>query len=144
MKTIVLNEPSQFSLTETLPSSESMAHEALVRVRRGICGSDLHAFKGEQPCFTYPRVLGHELGVEILSIGENADGLRIGDRCAVEPYLHCGHCIACRKGKTNCCERIQVLGVHADGGMREQTPQSLRYNKKGRPESRPCQFYRNK
>ena len=120
MKTIVLNEPGQLSLTETPTSSQLMSNEALVRVRRvGICGTDLHAFKGEQPFFSYPRVLGHELGVEIAGVGENAEGLRLGDRCAVEPYLHCGQCIACRKGKTNCCEQIQVLGVNADGGMRE-------------------------
>jgi 2-desacetyl-2-hydroxyethyl bacteriochlorophyllide A dehydrogenase len=120
MKTIVLDEPGRLSWTETQPTGPLRPDEALVRVRRiGICGTDLHAFKGEQPFFTYPRVLGHELGVEILSVGENAEGLRVGDRCAVEPYLHCGRCIACRRGKTNCCERIQVLGVHADGGMRE-------------------------
>lgn len=119
MKAIILDEPGQLSLVET-PPPHSSPHDVVVRVRRvGICGTDLHAFKGEQPFFTYPRVLGHELGVEIVSVGDNAEGLRVGDRCAVEPYLHCGECIACRKGKTNCCERIQVLGVHADGGMCE-------------------------
>lgn len=96
--------------------------EALVRVRRvGICGTDLHAFRGRQPFFTYPRVLGHELGVEVLELGSGAAdaGLRIGDRCSVEPYLSCGTCIACRRGRTNCCATLQVLGVHIDGGMRD-------------------------
>jgi 2-desacetyl-2-hydroxyethyl bacteriochlorophyllide A dehydrogenase len=46
-------------------------------------------------------------------------GLSVGDRCAVEPYLNCGVCIACRRGRTNCCEKLQVLGVHRDGGMVE-------------------------
>lgn len=87
--------------------------------RIGICGTDLHAFKGEQPFFTYPRVLGHEMGVEVVSVGENAEGLRAGDLCAVEPYLNCGDCVACRRGKTNCCVRLELLGVHIDGGMRE-------------------------
>ncbi len=120
MKNLVLNEPGKFSLTETATSRQPTTNEALVRVRRvGICGTDLHAFKGEQPFFSYPRVLGHEIGVEIVSIGENAEGLCAGDRCAVEPYLNCGECIACRKGKTNCCEKIQVLGVHTDGGLSE-------------------------
>jgi 2-desacetyl-2-hydroxyethyl bacteriochlorophyllide A dehydrogenase len=120
MKTIVLQEPGRFSLMETPAARPTSPGEAVVRVRRvGICGTDLHAFKGEQPYFTYPRVLGHELGVEIVSVSENAEGLRAGDRCAVEPYLNCGACIACRKGKTNCCESIQVLGVHTDGGLRE-------------------------
>jgi threonine dehydrogenase-like Zn-dependent dehydrogenase len=94
----------------------------LARVRRvGICGTDLHAFRGRQPFFSYPRILGHELGVEVLAIDPAAGplGLAVGDLCAVEPYLHCGRCSACRRGKTNCCERLQVLGVHVDGGMRE-------------------------
>lgn len=119
MKTIVLNQPRQFSVIDR-PVPRPGLGEALVRVRRvGICGTDLHAYQGEQPFFTYPRVLGHELGVEVVEVGTDAEGLRPGDRCAVEPYLSCGACIACRAGKTNCCVRIQVLGVHADGGMRE-------------------------
>ena len=94
--------------------------EALVRIRRiGICGTDLHAFKGEQPYFTYPRILGHELSGEIEEIGRNADGLRAGDPVVVIPYIECGKCIACRQGKTNCCTRLNLFGVHWDGGMRE-------------------------
>jgi len=120
MKTIVLDEPGRLSLTETSPPGQTDADEALVRVRRvGVCGTDLHAFKGEQPFFTFPRVLGHELGVEVVAIGQDAQGLRAGDRCAVEPYLNCGRCGACRRGRVNCCERLRVLGGHADGGMRE-------------------------
>lgn len=123
MKTIVLEEPGRFVLTESPGPRPPAAGEALVRVHRvGVCGSDLHAFKGNQPFFTYPRVVGHELGVEILAVGPNEKGLAVGDRCAVEPYLNCGHCIACRRGKTNCCIALQVLGVHIDGGMRERIP----------------------
>ena len=93
---------------------------ALVRVQRiGVCGTDLHAFRGRQPFFTYPRVLGHELGVEVIDPGGGAGGLRAGDRCAVEPYLNCGTCVACRHGRSNCCVSLSVLGVHEDGGMRE-------------------------
>ena len=90
-------------------------------VRRiGVCGTDLHAFSGNQPFFTYPRVLGHELGVEVLSVGDGVSTVAPGDRCSVEPYLNCGTCIACRRGKPNCCAHLQVMGVHVDGGMREQ------------------------
>lgn len=120
MRTIILNKPGEFSLNDSARPQQPKANEALVRVHRiGICGTDLHAFKGDQPFFTYPRVLGHELGVEIISVPNNSQGLREGDRCAVEPYLNCGTCIACRLGKTNCCVELQVLGVHADGGMRQ-------------------------
>ena len=121
MKTIVLEQPGAFRRTDTAPPSAAGAGEALVRVHRvGICGTDLHAYQGNQPFFSYPRILGHELGVEIMELGAGAPAhLAVGDICAVEPYLHCGHCQACRAGKTNCCESLAVLGVHVDGGMRE-------------------------
>jgi 2-desacetyl-2-hydroxyethyl bacteriochlorophyllide A dehydrogenase len=120
MQTIILEEPGRFRLAETKPPDPVAAGEALVRVHRvGICGTDFHAFRGKQPFFSYPRILGHELGVEIVEVGENDGGLKAGDRCAVEPYLNCGVCIACRRGKPNCCAHLKVLGVHTDGGMRE-------------------------
>ena len=120
MKTIVLEKPGDFRLTERPEPGSLAPGEALIRIRRvGVCGSDIHAYRGNQPFFTYPRVVGHELGVEVAAVGPNEKGLAVGDRCAVEPYLHCGRCIACRRGKTNCCVALQVLGVHADGGMRE-------------------------
>ncbi len=120
MKTVVLEKPGQFSM-EDRPSPEKAAPgEALVKVRRiGVCGTDLHAFKGDQPFFSYPRVLGHELGVEVVEMTDDSSSLGVGDYCAVEPYYNCGFCAACRSGKTNCCEQLSVLGVHEDGGMRE-------------------------
>lgn len=120
MKTIVLDQPGHFTLTDTPFPADPDPGEALVRVRRiGVCGTDLHAYRGRQPFFTYPRILGHELGVEIVAIGANDRGLAVGDHCAVEPYMNCGKCIACRRGKPNCCANLKVLGVHTDGGMRE-------------------------
>nr|WP_285838683.1 zinc-binding alcohol dehydrogenase family protein [Shouchella clausii] len=94
--------------------------EALVRIKRiGICGTDLHAYKGNQPFFSYPRVLGHELSGVIEEVEHNPEGLQAGDRVAIIPYLSCGNCHACRNGKTNCCTKVNVLGVHIDGGMKE-------------------------
>jgi 2-desacetyl-2-hydroxyethyl bacteriochlorophyllide A dehydrogenase len=122
VKTIILEEPGLLRLTDTESPAEPAPGEALVRVHRvGICGSDLHAFAGRQNFLTYPRILGHELGVEIVAIGPTEDNLdlTVGDRCAVEPYLNDGLCIACRRGKYNCCTDMKVLGVQTDGGMRE-------------------------
>ncbi|QPC84076.1 zinc-binding alcohol dehydrogenase family protein [Phototrophicus methaneseepsis] len=120
MKTLVLQEPGHFILTDTDAPQSPAPGEALVRVVRvGICGTDLHAFEGTQPFFDYPRILGHELAVEIVAINGETP-LSVGDICAVRPYMNCGECIACRQGKTNCCENLQVIGVHYDGGMREQ------------------------
>jgi 2-desacetyl-2-hydroxyethyl bacteriochlorophyllide A dehydrogenase len=116
---VVLEEPGRFAIEEA-PEPVPRAGQALVRARRvGVCGTDYHAYEGKQPYFTYPRILGHELAVEVVEAPANEFGIRAGDRCAVEPYLACGACHACRIGKPNCCEHIQVLGVHTDGGMRE-------------------------
>ncbi|MDR6885380.1 zinc-binding alcohol dehydrogenase family protein [Bacillus sp. 3255] len=119
MKAIVCEQIEQFRMVE-LEAPELRAGEAIVRIQRiGICGTDLHAYKGNQPFFSYPRVLGHELSGYIESIGDGVTGLAVGDQVSVVPYLHCGSCIACREGKTNCCTDMKVLGVHVDGGMRE-------------------------
>jgi 2-desacetyl-2-hydroxyethyl bacteriochlorophyllide A dehydrogenase len=122
MKSIVLNEPGSFSITEVPPPLPPGVDEVQIRIRQvGICGTDLHAYKGEQPFFNYPRILGHELAAEVVAVGasEQAHNLQPGDKCCVRPYLNCGTCSACLRGFTNCCEKMQVLGVHRDGGMRE-------------------------
>jgi alcohol dehydrogenase len=72
------------------------------------------------PFYSYPRIPGHELGVEVLAVGDQVKNIRAGDRCSVEPYLNCGRCHACRRGATNCCESLEVLGVMTDGGLRER------------------------
>lgn len=121
MKGIVCNQPKEFIFRDDLKAPTVRAGEVLVQIKRiGICGTDLHAFMGNQPFFQYPRILGHELSGEVASIGDGVTNVKPGDRVAVIPYLHCGKCDACLAGKTNCCEAIQVLGVHADGGMCEQ------------------------
>lgn len=125
MKTIILQQPYQFERCDTPEPGAPEPGEALVRVRRiGICGTDLHGYRGRQPFFTYPRIVGHELGVEVVAVNPppasaGCPAIQLGDRCAVEPYLNCGGCIACRRGRTNCCTDLKVLGVHVDGGMRE-------------------------
>ena len=93
----------------------------LVRVLAvGICGTDLHAFEGSQPFFTYPRILGHELAVEVVKTGSAVDNFKPGDVCAVNPYVACGECAACACGRSNCCVNMRVFGVHSDGGMRDR------------------------
>lgn len=119
MKYIICERPGEFSI-KSKEEPVLTKDTVLLRVKRvGICGTDLHAFKGEQPYFVYPRILGHELATEIVDIGENPLGLRPGDRVVTVPYIHCQQCEACKVGKTNCCQRLQVVGVHTDGGMQE-------------------------
>lgn len=120
MKYIVCQKPGEFLIKEK-EAPVRKENEALLQVNKvGICGTDLHAYGGNQAFFTYPRILGHELATEILEIGENERGLKAGDKVVVMPYISCGKCVSCRNGKTNCCTNISVLGVHSDGGMQEQ------------------------
>lgn len=93
--------------------------QTLVRpMRIGICGTDYHIYEGNQPFLDYPRVMGHELAVEVVET-ESGSGVAVGDICVVNPYLSCGQCRPCRSGKPNCCTQLAVLGVHRDGGMTE-------------------------
>lgn len=119
MKQITLERPRCLVASDTAPPVAGPG-EALLRVHRvGLCGTDFHAFHGRQPFFTYPRVVGHELGAEVLESPANDRGLKAGARCTVEPYLNCAKCDPCRSGHYNNCEDIKVLGVHVDGGLRE-------------------------
>jgi threonine dehydrogenase-like Zn-dependent dehydrogenase len=119
MLQVTLQEPGRFVIDDA-PKPVPGEGEALVRIRRiGVCGTDLHAFRGRQPFFSYPRILGHELGAEVVEIGPNPRGIEPGDQVAIEPYVACGGCRPCRAGRYNCCSSLAVLGVHRDGGMRE-------------------------
>lgn len=123
MKAIHLKEPGSFELIELPePKRGDLGPEAvLVRIGHvGLCGTDIHAYRGRQPFFSYPRILGHELGVEILAVGESVEGLEPGLNCAVEAYLSEPVDRAHSRGRTNCSRSTQCLGVHVDGGMRER------------------------
>jgi len=121
MKAIVLEEPRRFAAHDIAEPDSPGPGEALVAVQRvGICGTDLSGYLGKFPFYSYPRIPGHELGVEVLAVGEGVSDIAVGDRCAVEPYINCQQCYACRRGNSNCCEMLQVLGVHTDGGLRSR------------------------
>ena len=117
---IALAEPGRFvSQTGSVPTEVPPGH-ARIRIRRiGVCGTDIHAFYGRQPFFDYPRILGHELGAEILELNGDSN-LKPGQLVAVEPYMNNAESQASRRGKPNCCEELQVLGIHTDGGMRRE------------------------
>jgi len=119
MKILVCKAPGEFEYQEVEKPVLTKGN-VIIRIRRiGICGTDLHAFKGIQPYFEYPRVLGHELSGEIFEIAADVPGFKPGDPVTFIPYFSCGKCIACRSEKPNCCVNIQVFGVHIDGGMAE-------------------------
>lgn len=118
MLAVVCVEPGKIVLEERVEPA-LVAGVAKIRIRSiGICGTDYHIFEGSHPFLEYPRVMGHELSGEVAEINDDSN-FSIGDKVIVNPYLPCDRCIACRKGKPNCCSNIRVLGVHTDGGMTE-------------------------
>jgi L-gulonate 5-dehydrogenase len=119
MLSVVVDQPHHMAVCER-PTPEPAAGEVRVRVRyAGICGSDLHIFHGKNPFVAYPRVIGHEFVGRIDAVGEGVSASRIGERVVVDPVISCGQCHACRIGRQNVCSRLQVIGVHRDGGFSE-------------------------
>ena len=119
MRTIQFIEPGNLQIVETPELAPPRQSEARVRVHAvGICGTDYSGYLGKMAFFSYPRIPGHELGVEVVAVGDGVTNVKPGDRCSVEPYINCQHCYSCRRGHTNCCENHQTLGVHCDGGLR--------------------------
>ncbi|WP_147205129.1 zinc-binding alcohol dehydrogenase family protein [Segetibacter aerophilus] len=118
METLVCTEPGHFEYITGKKPALIKGH-AIIKIKRiGICGTDLHAYEGTQPFFSYPRILGHELAGELMEF-DDAPGFQIGEAVTFIPYFNCSECVACRAGKPNCCNKIIVSGVHCDGGMVE-------------------------
>lgn len=115
MKALVCTTPGAFEYND-IKEPVLIPDHTLLRIQRiGICGTDLHAFEGTQPFFSYPRILGHELAADIVETTKT--DFATGEAVTFIPYFNCGVCIACRMGKPNCCTSIKVCGVHIDGGM---------------------------
>ncbi|MEZ2585558.1 zinc-binding alcohol dehydrogenase family protein [Kluyvera intermedia] len=119
MKVLVCQQPGELTWqSRDIPKPQQ--DEVLIKVKTvGICGTDIHAWRGKQPFFSYPRVLGHEICGDIVALGRGVTSWRVGQQVAVIPYVSCNDCSACRSGRSNCCENIAVIGVHRDGGFSE-------------------------
>jgi 2-desacetyl-2-hydroxyethyl bacteriochlorophyllide A dehydrogenase len=120
MKAIVCEEPGRLAPADRPEPGPPAPGWAIVDVSHvGICGTDYHIYGGRHPFLEYPRVMGHEVSGRVSAVGDGVS-LPLGSLVVVNPYIACGTCGACRKGKPNCCMRIKVLGVHTDGAMCER------------------------
>jgi 2-desacetyl-2-hydroxyethyl bacteriochlorophyllide A dehydrogenase len=118
MKAFVIEGPYK-AATRDVPVPEPGPDEVLIRVERaGICGTDVHIFKGEYVA-AYPIIPGHEFSGTIAAIGRDVTGFRIGDRVTAEPNIHCGHCEYCLTHRGNHCVNWQAVGVTRNGAMAE-------------------------
>lgn len=119
MKAALLRSPGQLEIVD-LPRPQPGPGQALVRVRAaGICGSDVHAFRGSSAFQVYPATMGHEVAGEVVAVAEGVNSPRPGEHVVLDPMIRCGHCYPCRLGRYNCCTTLQVMGVHTDGGFAE-------------------------
>ena len=119
MRALLCIEPGRLAVVERARPSPGRAKCWCGSGAPGVCGTDLHIYEGSHPFLEYPRVIGHELSGEVAETGPGLRARRSARRSTSSPICRAGSCVACRRGKTNCCQRIAVLGVHIDGGMAE-------------------------
>ena len=120
MKAVQIVKPHELRLIDQEKPVPDEKNNVLVRVRAtGICGSDIGIYQGTNAAATYPRVIGHEIVGQVDQLGPGVKSLKLGDRVIIDQVTSCGHCYACRKGRPNVCQNLQVRGVHIDGGYRE-------------------------
>lgn len=120
MKAIVVDEPFKIRIAEVAKPVISAPDQVLIKVIcGGICGSDIGIYNGTNSLATYPRIIGHEFGGEVVEVGSAVKNVKVGDKVAVDPVNSCGKCYACTHGRHNVCNTVEVTGVHRDGGFAE-------------------------
>jgi L-gulonate 5-dehydrogenase len=120
MVAIVVEQPHVLALSDDEPGEPRLGELLLDVARAGICGSDMHILHGANPFATYPRIIGHEFAGRVAALGPAVEGFAVGDRVVIDPVVPCGTCHPCRIGRHNVCARLQVFGVHRDGGFRNR------------------------
>jgi len=126
MRAVVFTEPDHFELTD-VPDPASGANLVTVAVKSTtICGTDVKILHGTVPFVTFPHIPGHEFGGEIVDVGANVKGLRVGDLVGVEAHVGCGKCPRCLEGLYNLCENYgnresghAHIGFTVAGGLAE-------------------------
>lgn len=119
MKSCVVTEPFHHEWRET-PIPKPKEDEVQIKMMAaGVCGSDIHIYKGENPNSRYPLIPGHENVGIVTSVGADCKRIRVGDHVVVDYVIRCGHCYQCTHGRGNVCENVLVRGSGTDGGWRE-------------------------
>jgi threonine 3-dehydrogenase len=98
-------------------------NDMLIKVRNtAICGTDLHIYKWDawaQRTVPVPLTVGHEFMGEVVAMGSEVSGFRVGDRVSGEGHITCGHCRNCRAGRRHLCRLTIGLGVQRPGCFAE-------------------------
>jgi len=118
MKAAQLLKPGSATVINA-PEPIVSANDVLIQVRAaGICGTDLHIFKGEYEA-TYPLIPGHEFSGEVVAVGANVTNFKVGDRVTADPNIPCNKCDYCKRNEPNQCRDLRAIGVTRDGGFAE-------------------------
>jgi threonine dehydrogenase-like Zn-dependent dehydrogenase len=119
MRAAILDAPFEMRV-DTWETPKVGTGEVLVSVgAAGICAGDMYLYLGKNPYAVYPQVCGHEIAGVVAAVGDGVTGFETGRVVVVEPFLGCGSCYPCRIGKSNCCARLRIIGVHLPGGYGE-------------------------
>ena len=120
MRAMVVGKWGEAFKIEDRPDPQPAPGEAVMKVRAAGVGLTLVTMRTGIFGGTTPRIMGHELGGDIIAVGDGVENVKIGQRCAVYFYLNCGHCRWCRNGRETLCENhAGYVGVHRDGGYAE-------------------------
>lgn len=133
MRAVIVEEPGRV-VVKDVPNPFPKSHEVLLRPRAcGFCGTDVHILEGNF-IGSYPVIPCHEVSGEVVQVGDDVEGLDVGDPVAIDPNIRCGKCPRCRDGEMNLCENYEAIGVTRPGGFAEHlcVPAKNVYRLKGR------------
>lgn len=120
MKVCRILEPFHYEIKEEAKPELKNDKDVLIQMKAaGVCGSDLHIYRGENPCSSYPLIPGHENVGIVTEVGKGVTRVKPGDHVVVDLIITCGHCYQCTHGRENVCENVLVRGSGTDGGWRE-------------------------
>ena len=119
MKQAVMTKPGSIEIRDVEKPTIGDDQVLIQTKRIGVCGSDIHVFHGLHPYTSYPVVQGHEVGAVIAEVGNNVEGLAIGDVVVFMPQVTCGECYPCKNGMYHICESLKVMGFQTDGAGQE-------------------------
>ncbi|MBL8153392.1 MAG: zinc-binding alcohol dehydrogenase family protein [Anaerolineae bacterium] len=116
MRAVIMNEPHEMHIDNWTTPTPAPGEVLVSVAAAGICAGDMYIYLGKNPYVIYPSVAGHEIAGVVAAVGEGVQGIQVGTRVSVEPFLGCGKCYPCRQGKSNCCANLRIIGVHMPGG----------------------------
>ena len=119
MKECWVTEPLHFEMRETEIPEPKDNEVQIKMMAAGVCGSDIHIYKGENPNSRYPLIPGHENVGLVTKVGADCKNIKVGDHVVIDYVIRCGECYQCKHGRGNVCEHVLVRGSGTNGGWRE-------------------------